>query len=92
MDKAQIILTAAKCAYNRLWKCEHKDNAGAVCTGPCKLMNDPLHEKFNLVCSLCGSELEFGYCTNLLCKGRYFLIQRSLADVDKIVPDNKTDK
>jgi hypothetical protein len=76
MDKFDV-LTAMHCDFNYLWKCKHSDKDGIKCTGPCSSMevygtlikNNTKEDRSldHIMCPVCNSPVEFGYCISKLC-------------------------
>lgn len=55
-------IKASSCLYNYLWECDHKDQRGKECTGPCKLFDNG-----KIICPLCSNPVELDYCVNIKC-------------------------
>ena len=64
---ANDIKLAQGCEHNYLWSCRHKYSYGQECTGPCKYCTTTQIRDGDIMCPICNSEVEFGYCVNKLC-------------------------
>ena len=64
---AKDIKLAMGCEYNYLWSCKHNSSYGQDCNGPCKHCTTTQITKDTIMCPICNSEVESGYCVNKLC-------------------------
>ena len=64
---AKDIKLAMGCDHNYLWSCRHKYSYGQECTGPCKYCTTTQLTTDSIICPVCESPVESGYCVNLKC-------------------------
>lgn len=66
MNMKEIQL-AKGCEHNYFWTCKYPYSSGQECTGPCKNCTTTQLTTENIICPICDSPVESGYCINKLC-------------------------